>query len=311
MAEANINFKRFTKKNILIIAIITILYFSWIFMAVGFRTDQVGLVSVCIAAFYFNDTSRKLLFSFFPLILYWILYDSMRVYPNYLFNPVHIIEPYEIEKAWFGIQTATGVLTPNEYCVLNQQTILDILSGCFYVCWIPVPMLYAVYLFFTDRKTLIHFCIVFLVANIIGIIIYYLYPAAPPWYVAQFGFQEQFDIPGNTAGLARFDEYFNISLFAGIYEKNANVFAAIPSMHSAFPMILSYFAVKKKSIPFSIAFITLAIGIWSAAVYTEHHYIIDVLAGITCACTSIVIVSWFYKNAVLSKWIHAYEQLIE
>ena len=311
MEETSRDFIRFTQKNILTIAIITILYFSWIFMAVGFRTDQLALVGVCIAAFYFNGASRKLLFSFLPLLLYWVLYDSMRVYPNYLFNPVHIVEPYEIEKAWFGIQTAAGLITPNEFCVLHQTTILDILSGCFYVCWIPVPVLYAVYLFFTDRKTLIHFCIVFLVANIIGFLIYYLYPAAPPWYVAQFGFQEQFDIPGNTAGLARFDAYFNIKLFAGIYEKNANVFAAIPSMHSAFPMILSYFAVKQRSIPLSIAFITLAIGIWCSAVYTEHHYIIDVLAGITCACASILLVAWFYKNAFLSKWMRAYEKLIE
>ena len=34
-------------------------------------------------------------------------------------------------------------------------------------------------------------------------------------------------------------------------------------------------------------FIIIMLGIWFAAVYTSHHYLLDVLAGITVALTGI------------------------
>ncbi len=39
----------------------------------------------------------------------------------------------------------------------------------------------------------------------------------------------------------------------------------------------------------SILFVTVMAGIWFAAVYTSHHYILDVLAGIICAITGIIL----------------------
>jgi membrane-associated phospholipid phosphatase len=31
------------------------------------------------------------------------------------------------------------------------------------------------------------------------------------------------------------------------------------------------------------------VGIWFAAVYNSHHYVLDVLAGITCGITGIIL----------------------
>lgn len=39
----------------------------------------------------------------------------------------------------------------------------------------------------------------------------------------------------------------------------------------------------------NILFVAVAVGIWFAAVYTSHHYILDVLAGVLCAGVGIIL----------------------
>lgn len=123
----------------------------------------------------------------------------------------------------------------------------------------------------------------------IGFIIYYVYPAAPPWYFQKFGVVFNADTQGNSAGLQKFDTYFNAGIFDSIYAKSSNVFAAIPSLHSSYPPIVLYYGIQKKMGWVNIVFAIVMIGIWFAAVYTSHHYVIDVLAGIVCAIIGIII----------------------
>ena len=134
-----------------------------------------------------------------------------------------------------------------------------------------------------------HFSLTFLFVNIIGFIIYYIYPAAPPWYVQHYGFQFIAHTPGNTAGLQRFDNFFHAGIFNSLYAKSSNVFAAMPSLHSSYPLITLYYGIKNRLGAINIVFAIIMFGIWFAAVYSSHHYILDVLAGITCAIIGIFI----------------------
>ncbi len=138
------------------------------------------------------------------------------------------------------------------------------------------------------------FAFTFLLVNLIGFVIYYLYPAAPPWYSQLYGFEFIANTPGNTAGLSRFDSFFDVGIFKSIYSKSSNVFAAMPSLHSSYPLIALYYAVKSKiSLPLTIIIGITMPGIWFAAVYTSHHYVLDVLAGISCAIVGIILVNMF------------------
>src|SRR5690606_28385885 len=104
---------------------------------------------------------------------------------------------------------------------------------------------------------------------------------------------------GNTAGLSRFDEYFNIELFAGIYAKSSNVFAAMPSMHSAFMLIVLYYGIKSGFKYYNLLFGAIMAGIWFTAVYSGHHYVLDVLAGIL---TAIISITGFQLIAQKTRW---------
>ena len=106
----------------------------------------------------------------------------------------------------------------------------------------------------------------------------------------QFGFEPIINTPGSAAGLVRFDELIGVKVFQSIYTGNSNIFAAIPSLHAAYMLITTIYAVLSRQSKWLIAvFAMITVGIWFTAVYTAHHYVIDVLLGIATATVSVII----------------------
>ncbi len=291
----------FAKKDILFTTFVSLLYLLISALLIGFRTDQLGLVIIFNSLYFLSFSTRKFIMGFSVYIVYWVVFDYMKAFPNYLYNTVHIESLYNAEKFFFGIFYDNQLLTPNEYWLMHTNLFLDIISGFFYLCWVPLPLAFSAYLFFKNRDQFMQLSLTFFFVNILGFIVYYTYPAAAPWYIQEHGFHFYASTPGNTAGLHRFDAFFNIPVFQALYAKSSNVFAAMPSLHSSYPVIVLYYGFKNRLGWVNIVFAIIAAGIWFAAVYTSHHYVLDVLAGILCAATGIFI---FQKWLVTNKYVY-------
>jgi hypothetical protein len=299
-------------RSILTVSLLSIAYVllsSWI---VGFKSDQIVLIVIFNTLFYSSAITRKFILGFSVFIVYWIIFDYMKAFPNYNVSTVHIADLYNLEKHLFGINYQGHLLTPNEYWKVNSTTILDVIAGLFYICWIPVPLGFATYLFFINRREFLSFALTFLVVNLLGFVIYYCFPAAPPWYIQEHGFVFHAATPGNTGGLARFDNYFNVHIFQSIYQKGSNVFAAMPSLHSAYPVIVIYYAFRNHLGIAKLFLGTVMVGIWLTAVYTSHHYVLDVLAGITTAIAGINLCNLLLtKVPFITEFLDRYEAFIQ
>ncbi len=300
----------FAKKDILTTVLISLFYLLLSKILIGFKPEQLILVVIFNVLYYLSFATRKFITGFSIFIIFWVIFDYMKAFPNYLYNTVHIEDLYNAEKSIFGIHVNGLLLTPNEFWRQNTHTSLDILSGIFYLCWVPVPLMFATYLYFTNRRQFMYFSLTFLLVNIIGFIGYYIYPAAPPWYIQHYGFQFQPHTSGNTAGLQRFDNFFHAGIFHALYAKSSNVFAAMPSLHSAYNLIVLYYGIKNRLGLINIVFGIVAAGIWFAAVYSSHHYLLDVLAGIACAITAIfVFQKWIapgkkFERMIIAKFVN-------
>jgi len=300
-------FIRFTRKNITINLLLVLVYFLLNQIIGEIRSEHYYLVIIWLTTFYLSDKSRRFILAFSIFIVFWIIYDSMRIIPNYEVTTPHIKEPYEFEKALFGFSINGNLFTPNEYFSLNNNKILDFLSGFFYINWMPIPIGFGVYLYLTDKEIFIKYSLAFLFVNLIGFAIYYIYPAAPPWYVDIYGFDLRIGVPGNRAGLARFDDLVGIPVFENIYNKNANVLAAIPSLHSAYPVVVLFYAIKKKmKFWVQILFSIFMLGIWFSAVYSGHHYIIDVIFGAFIALITLFTSELIFKKQSANRVIQQY-----
>lgn len=284
----------FTKNDVLLTSALSVSYLLLSYLLIGFRSDQIVLILILNFLYYVSTVTRKFIIGFSIFVVFWIIYDYLKAFPNYNYNSVYIGELYEWEKDWFGILYNGVVITPNEYWLKNSAAFLDVISGVFYLMWVPVPILFSVFLFLINRKKqFLYFLMTFLLVNLIGFVGYYLYPAAPPWYMQYNGTEFLKDTPSNPAQLINFDHFFNLPIFQTVYSKGSNVFAAMPSLHSAYPLIVLYYGFKNKlGWLTNIFFAIVVLGIWFAAVYTSHHYVLDVLAGIVTAIVGVLLFNW-------------------
>lgn len=302
-----------TKESLTVITALVI-WLGVTALCVGFRPEHLWMALLLALLFFACRQSRKLVVALLPFIIFGISYDWMNIVHNYEVNPVDIRGIYEAEKNLFGIPGPDGsILTPNEFFSLHTTPLMDFLGGFFYLCWVPVPILFGIYLYFTrQEKMYLHFSLVFLLVNFIGFAGYYIHPAAPPWYVSLHGFDFNVATPGEVAGLGAFDDMTGLGIFHGLYGRNANVFAAVPSLHSAYTLVAFIYSLRARSpwwMRLLLAVITL--GIWFTAVYTSHHYIIDVSLGILCSLLGYLIFEYaLMRLPSFSRFIDRYASYI-
>ena len=283
------------KHRIFIASIFAVLYVGMALL-VGWRDDHWAMLFLVLGLLLAHQVSYKVVITLSAFAIFWITYDFLRIYPNYMVSPVHVMQPYNLELQLFGIMDNGKLVVPCEWFISRTSDVLSLIAGFSYLLWMPAPMIFALYLLAKKKGAVIDFTYGFLLTNFIGYIAYYSYPAAPPWYFINYGNATDFTIPGSEGLLSEFDRLIGTPIFNGIYAKNANVFAAIPSLHSSYPVISLLAAIKNKEkwwIPF---FCLLAVGTWFAAVYSQHHYIIDVLLGILCALTAFGLIT------LMDKW---------
>jgi len=282
----------------------------------GLRSDLIVSSALPAVMYYLGPAVRPVLQFLMPLFLTSILYDSQRYYADLIRGPIHVREPYDFDKYFFGINTAEGRLTPNEWWQKHTYGFLDFICGIAYIIFIPVYIGCAAYFrFWLSRKgnkyssaeatqlrsPQVMWAFVFV--NLIGWSTYYWYAASPPWYVALYGFgPARTDIAANLAGCARFDELVGWPVFYNWYGRSADVHGAIPSLHIAYPLMSFYYALRFGALRiFTLSFFLL---MCFSAVYLNHHYILDVIWGaayaiIVAFSTDMLWNHWLKKKGVI------------
>lgn len=286
------------------------LFLPFLFFKIGVRIEHIIILPLILIMYFYSSTTNKFFWCLMGILLFVMAFDVCGVYPNHFFRDVHVQDLFQHELDLFGVSYEGNILTPHQYLQHYQYPILDFFSGFFYLMWMPAPLAFCTYLFFKNRPLSVRYTYCFLTTCTLGMIVYYIYPAAPPWYVDEYGFTEMYNIPGSAAGLVRFDDLFGTNIFSGIYTQNNNVFAAIPSLHSAYPIISLYYAVKSKNKMIILFMSFQMIWTWFGAVYTSHHYVIDVILGILCAILAIIIFEHVLPRTPMRKHLESFQTYI-
>ena len=74
----------------------------------------------------------------------------------------------------------------------------------------------------------------------------------------------------------------------------------MPSLHATYPLIVLFYGIKKRLTWANIIFAIFTLGIWFSAVYSGHHYIIDVLVGVVMA----LVVLFSFEKIITIKYIN-------
>lgn len=303
-----------SRREATVVLVLFALFFWVTGVFVTLRADHFLLAAVFLGLFFASNPTRKLAVALVPFLIFAVSYDWMRIWPNYMVSDIDVRGLYEAERACFGITAGNGVrVTLCDFFAAHHCTVADFFAGVFYLCWVPLPIAFGLYLYVRgERRGYLHFALVFLLVNLIGFAGYYVHPAAPPWYVLQYGFDPVLGTPGNVAGLGRFDELLGVPVFHSIYGRNANVFAAVPSLHAAYMLVALIYAIRtRRNRWVKLAFSIVMVGIWWTAVYSGHHYLIDVLLGIACALAGFLLFEFgLMRWPAFRRFMERYEHYI-
>ena len=300
-----------SKKQYISAFVISLLYFSWMYLKVEIRLDHLISYAFFATLYFYNDRTRKFFFAMCPFIVYITVYDSLRSFPNYMYNTIHIEDLYQLEKQFFGVFLDGRIVTLNEFFAHHQHRIFDLISGISYMSWVPMPIGFAMYLYFTNRKEIyLNMVFLFVLTNLFGFVVYYFYPAAPPWYIDTCGFEFYPDTACIAARLGNFDDLVGWPVFAKFYSGNANVFAAVPSLHAANPVTCFLASFQLKNRILTAVFFLVSCGMWFGAIYGNHHYLIDVLSGGLTALVAFFAVRVILRKTPLNKYMLMYEKII-
>jgi PAP2 superfamily len=161
--------------------------------------------------------------------------------------------------------------------LLDQRWLIDIANFAYFNTHFVVTTAFLVWLYLFRNDYFPFVRNMFMVAMVLGLVGYAAFPTAPPRFFPEYGFTD------------------TVASFTGIEQDEAaasflvNPFAAVPSMHIAFALMITVPAA-------SLSRSALARGLWSSyplivffvIVVTANHYWFDAAAGAAVACLAAV-----------------------
>jgi hypothetical protein len=114
-----------------------------------------------------------------------------------------------------------------------------------------------------------------LLANLIGLVGFWLMPTAPPWMFPRQGFVD------------------GVNHSSALLQTFGNSYAAMPSLHAADALIVGWFLVATSRTIWAKALWALwPVWVWFCVIATANHYVLDVLAGIGVALAALLATAW-------------------
>jgi len=155
----------------------------------------------------------------------------------------------------------------------------DVVVSFVYFSHFVTALIVAVVLWMTSRQRWVLFIRRFITLNVLGLATYFLYPAAPPWWASDHGYIQPTYEGLDTRGWSAIGLHGAGNLLNAAKIDAANPVAAMPSLHSAYALIVVAFflpTVRKRWWPLLLAY---PLAMTFTLVYSGEHYVTDVLFG--------------------------------
>lgn len=263
------------------------------------RWEHVAMMLVVPFLAYFSARSKRLFVGLYPIAMLGVVYDAMRFVKNLGITPerVHNCDLRAIDMRILSVTVDGAPGSVHDWLQRHPSRLLDLICAVPYGVFIFAALAFAIYLYFKDYDRLRAFTWTFLILNLAGFVTYHLYPAAPPWYFHAHGCAVDLGASASEGpNLARVDAWLGMHYFSGFYGRASDVFGAMPSLHVAYPLLIVLYGWRVFGVVLRALSIAFFASMCFAAVYLDHHWIVDVLVGLAYTVVVFVAVRAFMRR---------------
>lgn len=193
---------------------------------------------------------------------------------NRLGFDLHIGGPPDADRAMFGTVPTVWL---QQRLVDGTGHWYDIVAALVYVSHFAVLPIVTALVWFRFRERMRSWVAAVLVLTTLGVLLYVVYPAGPPWLGAQYQVIGPVDrIP--TLGW----QVLHLDVIGDLLDatvRSGNPVAAMPSLHAAIPALVLLFFWPVLGWWGRSTLLAYAVVMAGVLVYTGEHYVIDVLVG--------------------------------
>lgn len=251
----------------------------------------VGMLAVSLADL--RGWARGVIFDWLPFFGLLFAYDFLRgqVGSEPLYAP-HVLPQIDFDQALFG-SLPTVDLQARFFDPLSIDAI-DIAAWAVYVTHFFAIFIIAATLWRVARPRFLEFRAMVLTLTASAFVTYALFPAVPPWMASEDGVIGPVD---RTIGAVWRE--LGVGSAAAIWDHGSafsNQVAAIPSLHTAYPVLILCFFWRGGTLVRAICLL-YALAMSLTLVYTGEHYVFDVLLGWIYA-----IATYFAVSRIRAAW---------
>lgn len=251
---------------------------------VVFLWVMTGLLAVSLADV--GGFLRSVITDWLPFFGALFVYDVLRgLAGDSLFTP-HVLPQIDVDRFLFGGQVPTAWLQENLFDPAAIQW-YDLAAWAVYLTHFFAVFVVAAYLWRQARPRFRRFRNLTLVLTAMAFVTYVLFPAVPPWLASDGG-----DLEQTRRVVGAVWSSLGVSPAAAIWEKGstfANEVAAVPSLHTAYPVLIMLFFWPAGSRRVRGICLAYALAMSLTLVYTAEHYVADVILGWVYAAAAIVL----------------------
>jgi inositol phosphorylceramide synthase catalytic subunit len=248
------------------------------------KTYHWFLLALIPGAWLYGERLRGFFMDWAPMVAFWIVYDRLRLLQPLLLARVSVEPAYSIEQWLFGWMTG-GVIPAHAgrawLASLSGLPAGDLLSWSAQLIYFSHILLVPVLLlsWWVSGRYGERFAAhvkAFTTLHALAVMLYLLLPVAPPWWVSLHGMEHP---TAELLAQTRMADAMDGVLVQKMIKTASLYFAAVPSLHGAYPVLLFLLALKDRGGRKLAALGLYGAAMWAATVVLNQHYIVDLLAG--------------------------------
>jgi inositol phosphorylceramide synthase catalytic subunit len=282
------------------------------YLAVGVATNSVRIyhwfmLLAIPGALLSAERGRRFFLDWAPLFAFWLVYDRLRLFQPLLYSRVAVEGPYSLEQKLFGWMVSGDIPAHEAYAWLSADhgTLAKAIEWAAQLIYfshlflVPLAIAALWVLGITRERSRAAFQLhvrAFTLLNFSAIAIYLLIPVAPPWWVTLNGMVK----PTTDLVLhADMTVAMHGSLIQAMIRNASQWFAAVPSLHGAYPVLLLLLAWRHTKRATLVVVALYCGAMWASTVILNQHYVIDLVAG------AILAIIAYYTELIWSRWKEA------